>query len=151
MSLVAGLGVPTVSDRLGRKPVMVGLGLLGAGLPLAGIFWSGGGVGLAVILAVSMTAAAGLGLAIAIIPGESVDPRDRGAALGLVMGIAELVGGFAAPALAGLLADRAGLGAALCVAGVCAVAAAILSLALVETAPRAIAGRGLTPIALEAA
>ena len=143
MSLVAGLGVPTLSDRLGRKPVLVGLGLLGAGLPLGGLLWSGGGVGLAAILAVSMTAGALPALDISMIPGESVDPRDRGAALGLVMGIAELAGGFAAPALAGVLADRAGLAAALGVAGACAVGAALLSLALVETAPRRVARRGL--------
>jgi MFS family permease len=151
MSLVAALGVPTLSDRLGRKPVLAGLGLVGAGLPLGGLLWSGGVAGLAAILAVSMTAAALLALAIIMVPAESVDPRDRGAALGIVMGIAELVGGFAAPPLAGLLANRAGLGAALIVAGACAVGAALLSLALTETAPRRIARLGLTPIVLEAA
>jgi MFS family permease len=97
-----------------------------------------------------MTAAALPALAIAIVPGESIDPRDRGAALGLVMGIAELAGGFAAPALAGLLADRAGLGAALAVAGVCAVGAALLSLGLLETAPRRVR-RASSSIQLEAA
>ena len=151
VGLVAGLGVPMVSDRLGRKPVLAGLGLVGAGVPLTCLFWPGGVAGLAVLLSVSMMAAALPALAIMMVPAESVDPRDRGAALGLVMGVAELTGGFAAPALAGLLADRAGLGAALCAAGVCAVAAAILSLGLTETAPRRIASRGLTPIALEAA
>jgi len=47
-----------------------------------------------------------------------------------------LLGGFAAPSLAGLLADRAGLAAALVLAGACAAAASFLSLLLRETAPR---------------
>ena len=97
VGLVAGLGVPTVSDQLGRKPVLAGLGLVGAGVPLTCLFWPGGVAGLAVLLSVSMMAAALPGLAIMMVPGESVDPRDRGAALGLVMGVAELTGGFAAP------------------------------------------------------
>jgi len=149
--LVAGLAVPTLSDRLGRKPVLVGLGLVGAGLPLGGLLWSGGGVGVAGILAVSMMTAALPSLAIAMVPAESVDPRDRGAALGLVMGVAELAGGFAAPALAGLLANRFGLGATLIVAGACAVGAALISLALIETAPRRVTSLVGHKVLLEAA
>jgi sugar phosphate permease len=88
-------------------------------------------------------------LMIGIIPGESVGMRDRAAATGLVMGAAELFGGFVTPSLTGLLTERAGLAAALVLAGACAMAASLLSLWLFETAPRLQSPRATIHVALE--
>lgn len=135
-TLATFLMLPALSDRLGRKTVMAGFAGLGAILPLGCFYWTGGTLGLAVICAFGAVPQALLPVSIGMIPGESVLPRDRGAALGLVMGAAELIGGFITPSLAGVLADRAGLQSTLALAGGCAAAAALLSLLLRETAPR---------------
>jgi predicted MFS family arabinose efflux permease len=148
-TLAASLMLPTLSDRLGRKSVLAGFAGLGAILPLGCLYWNGGVVGLAVICAFAALPQALLPVAIGMLPGESVDLRDRGAALGLVMGCAELAGGFVTPSLVGLLADRAGLIMALEIGGGFAVAAALLSLGLRETAPRFTAGSTKLQVALE--
>jgi MFS family permease len=148
-TLATFLMLPALSDRLGRKSVVAGFAGLGAILPLGCFYWTGGVMGLAVICAFAAVPQALLPVSIGMIPGESVAPRDRGAALGLVMGAAEMVGGFVTPSLAGVLADRAGLGAALALAGGCAVAAAVLSLWLRETVPRLAANRNPLQTALE--
>ena len=135
-SLLGGLLLPAVSDRLGRRPVLVVFAALGVLLPLGCLYWTGSAVGFAAICAMAALPCTLTHLVIGIIPGESVAASDRAAATGLVMGVAELLGGFAAPSLAGLLADRAGLAAALVLAGACAAAASFLSLLLRETAPR---------------
>jgi predicted MFS family arabinose efflux permease len=75
-------------------------------------------------------------LSIAVIPAESVADRDRGTALGMAMGMAEMLGGFAAPALAGLAADRFGQNILPAIAASCVLAGALLSFALHESAPR---------------
>lgn len=147
--LAASLMLPALSDRLGRKFVLAAFAGLGAILPLGCHYWTGGAAGLAVLCAFAALPGALLNVAIGIIPAESVGTRDRGAALGMVMGSAELVGGFIAPSLAGVLADRASLATALAAAGGCTVAAALLSLGLRETAPRFTANRAALQAALE--
>jgi len=148
-TLAASLILPTLSDRLGRKSVLVGFAGLGAILPLGCLYWTGGAMGLAAICAFAALPGTLPHVAIGIVPGESVHARDRGAALGLVMGCAELAGGFVTPSLVGLLADRAGLIMALEIGGGFAVAAALLSLGLQETAPRFTTRRASLQVALE--
>ncbi len=74
-------------------------------------------------------------LVIGTIPGESLPMLNRGTALGLVMGVAEVSGGFAAPVIAGWAADRTSLSAPLFIAMGCAIAASVLAVLLKETAP----------------
>jgi MFS family permease len=148
-SLLGGLVLPAISDRFGRKPVLVVFAALGVLLPLGCVYWTGGTIGFAAICAAAALPCTLPHLIIGIIPGESVAASDRAAATGLVMGIAELVGGFATPSLGGLLADRAGLAAVLVLAGACAAAASFLSLLLLETAPRFHAPRSAVQVALE--
>ena len=121
---------------------------LGGLVPVGALYWTGPTAGLAAVLGL-----AGLGvslphLAIATVPGESVPNHDRGTALGLVMGVAEIIGGLVIITLAGIAADRFGLAVVPVLAGVCAVGAGLLSLALSETAPRRarpIGGLALVP------
>jgi MFS family permease len=133
-SMAGALVLPAVSDRLGRKPILIGFATLTAAM-LCSLYWAG----TTAVLAVTM-AAAGFGsllpiLSIGVIPGESVADRDRGTALGLAMGAAEIIGGFAAPALAGLAADRLGQNILPSIAAGCCLAGGLLSLALSESAP----------------
>jgi MFS family permease len=131
-------GPPTfcvLSDRLGRKPVLIGFGILTAAA-LCSLYWAG-----TTTLLVATMVVAGFGaflavLSIAVIPAESIADRDRGTALGMAMGMAEMLGGFAAPALAGLAADRFGQNILPAIAAGCVMAGALLSFALKESAPR---------------
>lgn len=145
MSLVMGvsgggmLSVPIVfalSDRLGRKPLLVTCAAAFAIFSVGLLYWTGGTLGLAVICFIASAGAGAGGLSIAVVPGESVGIRDRGAALGIVLGASQIVGGFGAPALAGLVADRVGLATPLMIAGGCGFSAMLLSLGVRETAPR---------------
>jgi MFS family permease len=134
--LLGGLLLPTLSDRYGRKVILVIGAVAGSTLPLTCLLWDGSIAGLAALCAISGLAVSLPHLAIAIIPAESVAPCDRAAALGLVMGVAEITGGFIAPAVAGKIADETSLGAALVIAGVCVFLAGVLSMFLRETAPQ---------------
>ena len=136
LATAAGMFIlPVLSDRLGRKPVLIGFAALAA-VAVSALSWAGPAVPPALIMA-----AAGIGfvapmLSIAIIPGESVGTRERGAALGLAIAAAEIVGGFAAPPLAGLVADHLGQDVLPPIAAACTLAGALLAFALRETAPR---------------
>jgi predicted MFS family arabinose efflux permease len=148
LASMAGTPVLCVlSDRLGRKPVLTGFATLTAAA-LCSLYWAG-----TTTLLVASMAAAGFGsvlpiLSIGVIPGESVADRDRGTALGLAMGAAEIFGGFAAPALAGLAADRFGQNIVPAIAAGCVLAGALLSFALNESAPRRAAAASLAVPAL---
>ena len=133
--LFGGLALPALSDRWGRRTVLVACAPLGIALPIACVYGPGGFVGLVSLCALAGLVAALPFLAIAIVPAESAWPRDRGAAVGLVMGTAEILGGFVAPALTGIVADHSSLFAAPIIAGGCALAAGLLSMCLDETAP----------------
>jgi predicted MFS family arabinose efflux permease len=140
-ALVGGFLLPAASDRVGRKPVLIVAALLG-GLPALVCFGAPGQVtSLFAVFGLFGAAGALLHIVISMIPGESADPADRVTAFGLVMGVAEILGGFVAPALTGFASDRVGLIAVPLVAGGSAVAAGVMSLLLVETAPRVAARR----------
>jgi MFS family permease len=70
-----------------------------------------------------------------VVPGESVPARYAATAVGLVMGVGEVVGGSCAPAVGGRAADLTTLAAPFQLALACALVAAFLSLFLKETAP----------------
>jgi predicted MFS family arabinose efflux permease len=134
-ALVGGFGVPAVSDHIGRKPVIAAFGLVGATLPIVCILGAVPVAVLACLYAAVSLAFALPNLTIMTVSAESVGLRDRGAALGLVQGVAEIVGGFSAPALVGIVADQTSLAAAPLIAGACALGVTLLSLLLTETAP----------------
>ena len=137
--LFGGLVLPALSDRWGRRTVLVACAPLGVALPLACVYGSDNFPTFVALCALASFVGTLPFLAIAVIPAESAEPRDRGASVGFVMGTAEILGGFAAPAITGVVADHTSLFAAPIIAGGCALGAALLSLCLEETAPRRIA------------
>jgi ACS family hexuronate transporter-like MFS transporter len=141
-SIAVAFIVPGLSDRLGRKPVAFVASLLGASIPL-GVMWVDGGA----LWPFCVAAAAGAAitgvfpLAMATIPSEVVKPGLTATALSLTMGMSEIIGGVFAPSLAGRASDAHGLTAPLWIVAALAVAAALVSLLLRETAPAVIARR----------
>ncbi len=129
-----GALVPGISDRIGRKPTMIVFSAVAAVSPLAIMAIDSP----ALLFGALVLTYTGLGcftLFMATIPAETVPRAVMATALGLIMGVGEIVGGFVAPALAGQLSDVFGLGAAMLVSAGAAVVVALLSLALTETAP----------------
>lgn len=131
---------PGLSDRLGRKPVVILLSLLGAVTPLAVLYVDGPFLLLNLLCFLGMCGSGAFVLVMATIPAESIPARYIASVVGLTQGIGEIVGGVLAPTLAGTMADRFDLGAPLVMMTACVVTASILACFLVETAPGKISG-----------
>jgi ACS family hexuronate transporter-like MFS transporter len=127
--------VPGISDRIGRKPVMISTSFLGVILPLGALYYSGSAWILAALFFFGWALTGIFPLFMGTVPSETVSPRHMTTAIALVMGSGEVFGGVLSPALAGRAADAAGLAAPLWIMmGLC-VAAGLLALGLHETAP----------------
>jgi MFS transporter, ACS family, hexuronate transporter len=108
---IASTGVPALSDRIGRRPLMIGSAVVGALLPLAALFFGGSAWLLAALFFVGWSVTGAFPLFMATVPSESVAPHRIPLALGLCMGISEILGGVLSPVIAGVAADRYGLAA----------------------------------------
>ncbi|NOW46417.1 putative MFS family arabinose efflux permease [Novosphingobium sp. SG751A] len=145
LGISAGLGsflVPAISDAIGRKPVMIGFSALGMLLPLGALYYTGGSWGLAAIFFFGWGLNGLFPMFMATIPSESVDPRLAATLTGMVMGAGEVLGGVLSPFVAGAAADVWGLGAPLWIMLGLALAATVLALGLLESAPAVLARRG---------
>jgi len=132
-----GFILPWMSDYIGRKPMLLIVGLVSALVPLtyqmpfliahpwwmaaAGFFANGG----------QCIAA----LTLVVIPTESVPPEFHATAIGLSTLVGEIVGGTLAPAISGAVADRHGLAASLWIAAAGAILVFLAGLFMRETAP----------------
>ncbi len=130
-----GFVVPMISDKIGRKPVLIVFSLISALSPLslAVIHAS-----LPVMMIVGFFTTVGQGcfpLFMAIVPGESIPARFIATAISVTQLVGELVGGTIAPAIAGFASDAFGMSAPLFIAMIGALLCAVVSLGLRETAP----------------
>ncbi|MDR7330098.1 MFS transporter [Corynebacterium guangdongense] len=135
-----GFIVPMLSDRFGRKPISVAFGLLSVLAPLSIVFIQN----TAVLALAVFVFAAGMGvggLAMSVIPAESVPPAMAGLAVGIPTGLGEFIGGFLSPVVAGVVADAQGLPAALFISAGGALIASLTALFLKETAPAVVEKR----------
>lgn len=140
LGLGTGVGGPlatALSDRLGRKPVMIGCGLLGLVGPLAALYFDGPLLVLGGLLFLGWLSSGAFPLFMGTIPGETISRRYAATCMGLVVCVGELVGGFITPTLGGWAADLTSLRAPLIIAGGFALGAAVAALFLKETAPAA--------------
>ena len=76
-----------------------------------------------------------------LVPGETIGHAKAATAMGLVVGIGELSGGFLGPLIGGKLADLYGLQAPLLIQGGMALIAGFVAMGLIETNPRILALR----------
>jgi len=128
--------VPGLSDRIGRRPVVVAFCLLAMVLPLTALYFQGSFFTLAALMFVSWSALGAFPLMMGTIPSETIPARYVATSMGLIMGLGEVLGGVIAPATSGWAADRYGLSAPMWIMVGCAASAATLALFLKETAPR---------------
>lgn len=149
--------VSGLSDRIGRKPVMVVLPFLSLIGPLgvllldpaafegAGMFGlSGYATILIPIFFIGWMVNGTFPIFMATIPSETFKPVHHATVLGLAMGSCEVLGGVAGPPFAGWLNDSFGQDSFLYLMMILAVVAGFVAMGLKETAPAALARKGLT-------
>ncbi|WP_338241305.1 MFS transporter [Aurantiacibacter hainanensis] len=154
---IYSFAVAGLSDRIGRKPVMVFLPFLSLVGPLGVIFldpaaFAGDGLlglsGYATVLIpiffIGWMVNGIFPIFMATIPSESFRPIHHATVLGLAMGSCEVLGGVFGPPVAGMLNDLFGADTFLYVLMVLAVIAGFVSMGLQETAPAALRRRGAT-------
>lgn len=152
--------VSGLSDKIGRKPVMVFLPFLSLVGPLGVIFidpaaFAGDGLlglsGYATVLIpiffVGWMVNGVFPIFMATIPSETFRPIHHATVLGLAMGSCEVLGGVFGPPVAGALNDLFGPDTFLYVLMVLAVISGFVAMGLKETAPAVLARRGLSPVA----
>lgn len=137
-SLFIGFAGPSLSDRIGRRRVLMILGGLSMWLPLvllarplydhlwllaALLFLTHGGQGLAALM-------------VALVPAESVPASLSASAIGFVTLAGELIGGALAPTIGGTLAQTHGLAVPLFMAAAGALVCVIAALLMGETGAR---------------
>jgi MFS family permease len=147
-----GLLAPALSDRIGRKPVLIVTPVFGVLLPLAALYAPANVSVISAAFFVGWALAGVFAMFMATVPAETVPARYIATAMGFVMGMGEAVGGVGGPALAGLAADAFGRDVILWALMVLCLAAAALGFALKETAPAVLARRGAgaaRPVAAE--
>lgn len=134
-SALSGFGAPAISDRIGRKPIMISFCFAGVITPLAALYFQGSPVVLGALMFVGWFATGAFPLFMGVIPGETISRRYAATAMGLVVCAGEVVGGFGITSLAGKLADLSSLTTPVLMQVVCAAIGGALCLFLVETAP----------------
>jgi len=136
MSAAIGAFVlPGLSDRIGRKPIMIFGALTGVLVPLAALYWGGSVWMLGLLLFIGWLANGISPLLMATIPSETIPARYVATTAGLVQGLGEIIGASGGAWAAGRAADVYGLPITMWIMGACALIATALGLLLKETAP----------------
>ncbi len=136
MSAAAGAFLlPGLSDRIGRKPVMIVGALMGVLVPMAALYYGGPAWILGVLLFIGWLANGVSPLMMATIPSETIPARYVATTAGLVQGFGEIIGAAGGAWAAGRAADAFGLPVTMWIMGACSLIATVIAMLLKETAP----------------
>jgi MFS transporter, ACS family, hexuronate transporter len=127
--------VPALSDRFGRRPVIVFFNFIGLLVPVAALYFQGSLFILGALIFIGWSASGTFPLFMGTVPSETIPARYVATSLGMVVGLGEILGGVSAPAIAGRAADHFGLQAPIIIMAACAMVGTFLALFLRETAP----------------
>ncbi len=131
-SLLSGILIPTLSDKYGRKPLVILFCLIGIFYPLAIVFLNHSSIQLpAMFFAYFMFGV--VPIVFSAIPSETVPIHSTGKAIGMIAGSGEFVGGVIAPVVAGILADKYGMQIPFLMAAIAAAIAFFISFSYIET------------------
>jgi MFS family permease len=131
---LSGFILAGISDRIGRKPVVVTACLLSLLTPLAALYFHGPLFILAALMFIGWVGTAAFALFMAVIPGETLPVRYAATATGAVAFMGEIAGG-GLQVVGGWIADLTTRAAPIQIAAVCAIGGTILAFFLKETAP----------------
>ena len=137
---VASFAIPGLSDRIGRRGLMIVVPLIAVILPLAVMYFTGSVWMLGAFFVTGWLFTGTMPLVMSTVPAESVDARHMAGALGVCMGAGELIGGVVTPIIAGVTADLTSQSAPLWILVGLALTAGLVAFGIRETAP-AIVGR----------
>lgn len=132
---VASFVIPAISDRIGRRGVMIAMPLIAVLVPLGALYFRGPLWGVGGTFVVGWLVTGVMPLSMSTVPAESVAPANIATALGVCMGMGELLGGVLSPYIAGRAADDVGLAAPLWIMLGLAVAGCLVAVGVRETAP----------------
>ena len=134
--------VPWLSEKFGRRPIISLFCFVGMLVPLGALYAPATDLWLmGAIVVLGWSASGTFALFMATVPSESVPPGYFGAAMGLIQGLGEVIGGFSSPFLSGWLADQSSLVTPMLLMIGCNIAAGVTALFLKETAPAVLARR----------
>jgi predicted MFS family arabinose efflux permease len=135
-SFFLGFLLPSLSDRLGRRPVLLMMAAMSAIVPLTYLVpalyahpWL-----LAAIVFATNTGQGIAALVMVLVPTESVPPQFRATSIGAATLVGEVFGATAAPMLAGYFAEKHGLGITMWMAAAGSALVFVVALLLRETA-----------------
>ena len=135
--------MPWLSDRVGRKPVMVGSSLATlASLVLLTRIGAEPGTLFAVLFVVHFFNCAHIALTVGPLSAESVPAKLMATASGVAIGVGEIFGGGIAPVIAGYVAGVYGIQYTLYLAIAALAVGVLVGLSLRETAPEVLKRRG---------
>jgi MFS family permease len=140
-AFVSGALLPGLSDRIGRKPILIVGCFASIITPLAMLYFHGPIWMLTALMFVGWVGNGIFPMFMGTIPGESLHRMHIATAMGIVVGTGEILGGVAAPFIAGQLSQGTSLGkeAPLFLMIACALIAGVIALFLTETAPAKLA------------
>lgn len=127
--------IPGISDKVGRKPMVVIAALTGLFYPIAIFLVHSDVLSMMILFALGATASSAMSLTMATIPSESVEPDILAGLMGLTLGICEILGSMVMPLVSGYLTDMFGMFTPVTIMSILCVSSAILALFLKETAP----------------
>ena len=134
-SFFLGLLLPGLSDRFGRRPILMLMAVMCTVVPLAllvpplySVPWV-----LALILLLTNAGQGVASLVMVLVPTESVPPQFAATSIGLATLVGEIFGATAAPTLGGALAERHGLATPLWMSALGSATIFIVALFLRET------------------
>ncbi|MGA8150562.1 MAG: MFS transporter [Terriglobales bacterium] len=135
-SFFLGFLLPSLSDRMGRKPVLLIMAVMSAVVPLAFLVPTLYVYPLLLAAIVCLVnTGQGIGsLILVLVPTESVPPQFRATSIGLVTLVGEVMGATVAPILSGALAEKYGLALTMWLAAVGSAVVFLAALFLRETA-----------------
>ena len=147
-SFFLGFLLPSLSDRWGRKPLLLLMAAMSAVVPLAFLVPSlyMYPLVLALIVLIANSGQAIASVVLVLVPTESVPPQFRATSIGLSTLAGEIMGGTAAPILAGTLAQKHGLAKTMWLAVASSGLLFLVALFLQETRPAHAATLASRPI-----
>jgi predicted MFS family arabinose efflux permease len=140
--IVWGMAVPALSDKFGRKPIIIIFGFLSIITPLGLLLVPANNLPLMFVCAFLGWCGAGV---IAVfngpVPTESINPKFASTSVAMIQGCGELCGTALGSIIAGRLADIYGLGAAMWLCVGLMVMGTLIAFRFYETAPLVLAKR----------